>query len=99
MEPETMSPIRKALNSISKAFVGNFLMTPEQGAATQLYLATDPDVEGVSGKYFIDSKASDRINCKAFDLDLRQKLWDLSCEMTRVDFDVDKVAPAKKAVA
>ncbi len=32
-------------------------LTPEQGAKTQIYLASSPEVEGVSGKYFDKSKA------------------------------------------
>lgn len=30
--------------------------SPEQGAKTQIYLASSPDIEGVSGKYFVMSK-------------------------------------------
>lgn len=33
-----------------------FLKSPEKGAATSLYLATSPDVEGVTGRYFDDSR-------------------------------------------
>src|SRR2546430_3045579 len=33
-----------------------FLLTAEQGAQTTLYLATSPQVEGVTGKYFVKSQ-------------------------------------------
>ncbi len=33
-----------------------FFRTPLEGAATSIYLATSPDVEGVSGQYFADCK-------------------------------------------
>ena len=33
-----------------------FLLTPEKGARTSIYLASSPDVEGVTGKYFADSR-------------------------------------------
>jgi hypothetical protein len=33
-----------------------FTKSPEQGAETSIYLATSPEVEGVSGKYFDDCK-------------------------------------------
>jgi NAD(P)-dependent dehydrogenase (short-subunit alcohol dehydrogenase family) len=33
-----------------------FFLTPEQGAQTSIYLASSPDVEGVTGKYFAKSK-------------------------------------------
>jgi hypothetical protein len=32
-------------------------LTPEQGAQTSVYLATSPDVENVTGKYWEKSKA------------------------------------------
>lgn len=70
----------------------NFLKTPEQGASTQIYLSSSPEVEALSGKYFMDSKVSKSINQRAFDDGLREKLWDLSCEMTGVDFDVAALA-------
>lgn len=33
-----------------------FTKSPEQGAQTSIYLATSPEVDGVSGKYFSDCK-------------------------------------------
>jgi retinol dehydrogenase 12 len=33
-----------------------FFLTPEQGAQTSIYLASSPEVEGVTGKYFAKSK-------------------------------------------
>ena len=44
---------------IARPFLGiikRFLLTPEQGARTALYLATSPEVEGVTGKYFVRGK-------------------------------------------
>ncbi len=34
-----------------------FILTPEQGARTSVYLATDPEVEGVTGQYFVRCRA------------------------------------------
>jgi hypothetical protein len=31
--------------------------TPEEGARTIIYLASSPEVEGVSGKFFIDERS------------------------------------------
>ena len=33
-----------------------FLKSAKEGAETQIYLASSPEVEGVSGKYFDDKK-------------------------------------------
>ena len=34
-----------------------FLLTPEQGAATTIYLASSPEVAGVTGRYFDTRRA------------------------------------------
>ena len=41
------------------AVVGLFLVSPEKGAATSLYLATDPAVEGITGAYWAKSRRAD----------------------------------------
>jgi NAD(P)-dependent dehydrogenase (short-subunit alcohol dehydrogenase family) len=35
-----------------------FAISPHEGAATPVYLATSPEAEGVSGKYFTSGKAA-----------------------------------------
>src|SRR5215210_2013775 len=37
-------------------FLRRFMKTPAQGAATSIYLASAPDLEQVTGRYFADSK-------------------------------------------
>lgn len=59
-----------------------FLSSVERGAQTTLYLATSPEVEGVSGKYFVnlrERKSSSRSYSEA----TRQRLWQLSKELTQ----------------
>jgi len=46
----------------------------EQGAATQVYLATSPEVLGLSGVYFKDC-APARTRKSADDVGLAQRLW------------------------
>jgi NAD(P)-dependent dehydrogenase (short-subunit alcohol dehydrogenase family) len=58
-----------------------FVRSSEQGADTSIYLATSPEVAGVSGGYFVDRKPSPPHRL-AMDLDARQRLWDVSAEMT-----------------
>ncbi|XP_067879773.1 retinol dehydrogenase 14a [Heterodontus francisci] len=57
-----------------------FFKTPEQGAQTTLYLATSPEVKGVSGKYFGDCKQEELLS-KAMDDMVAKKLWDASERM------------------
>jgi NAD(P)-dependent dehydrogenase (short-subunit alcohol dehydrogenase family) len=49
----------------------------EKGAQTQLYLATSPEVEGVSGKYFSNCKEK-RSSQLSHDVAIRRRLWDVS---------------------
>ncbi len=54
----------------------------EKGAQTTLYLATSPEVEGVSGKYFSDCKET-ASSTLSYDIAIRQRLWDVSQELLR----------------
>ena len=54
---------------------------PKKGARTSIYLATSPEVEGVSGKYFVGKKAV--ASSKAsHDEAVAFKLWQTSLELT-----------------
>jgi retinol dehydrogenase 12 len=53
---------------------------PEQGAATSIYLATSPEVAGVSGKYF-DNKKAKKSSDASYDVAAQQRLWELSEQM------------------
>jgi len=59
------------------AVISPFLLTPEQGAATQVFLASSPQVEGVSGGYYVKSKAA-RSSPRSYDVDARKRLWEVS---------------------
>ncbi|TRZ17433.1 hypothetical protein HGM15179_009687, partial [Zosterops borbonicus] len=54
-----------------------FFKTPLEGAQTSIYLASSPDVEGVSGKYFGDCREEELLP-KAMDDLVARKLWDIS---------------------
>jgi hypothetical protein len=58
-------------------------LSPEQGARTSIYLASSPEVEGVSGRYFVKEKevASSR---QSQDIEAAKRLWQVSEEMTGV---------------
>ncbi len=54
-------------------------ITPEDGAMTSIYLASSPEVEGVTGKYFIKSQAVPSSHV-SYDMDAARRLWDVSLE-------------------
>ena len=58
-----------------------FLKTPVQGAATSIHLASSPEVQGVSSKYYADCKP--QASSKAsYDQDVARRLWEVSQELT-----------------
>ncbi len=61
-----------------------FLLSPEKGAQTGIYLATDPDLSQTSGKYYIKTreKKPSRI---ARDRLFAKQLWDKSLEWGKVE--------------
>lgn len=59
-----------------------FFSTAEEGAATSVYLATSPEVEGVTGQYFTKSKAV-RSSAVSYDEAAQGKLWALSLELVK----------------
>ena len=54
-----------------------FAISPEEGAKTTLYLATSPDVQGETGRYFVKCRPA-RSSRAANDLDSARRLWELS---------------------
>jgi retinol dehydrogenase 14 len=65
-------------------FARPFMKTPEQGAATSIHLASAPDLEHVSGRYFADSRPK-RSSPRSYDDAAAARLWDVSCELTGID--------------
>ena len=56
--------------------------TPQQGAATSCYLASNPALVGVSGLYFVDCNPADQGDYQK-DTAMAAKLWQVSEELTR----------------
>ncbi len=56
-------------------------LTPEEGAQTIIYLATSPDVMGVTGRYFVKEKSIPSLKI-TYDLEFCRRLWTLSESLT-----------------
>lgn len=54
-----------------------FMISPEKGAQTSIYLALSPEVEGISGEYFVKSKKK-KPAPQALRQDTADKLWSIS---------------------
>jgi retinol dehydrogenase 14 len=58
-----------------------FMKTPAQGASTPVYLASSPQVEGITGRYFVNRKP--RTSSKAsYDTAAAARLWQISADLT-----------------
>jgi NAD(P)-dependent dehydrogenase (short-subunit alcohol dehydrogenase family) len=63
--------------SLISHVVRPFLKTPAQGAETSIYLASSPDVEGVTGQFFANSKPKTASKV-AYDTAIAARLWQVS---------------------
>jgi NAD(P)-dependent dehydrogenase (short-subunit alcohol dehydrogenase family) len=61
--------------------VGLFILSNEEGAQTSIYLASSPEVEGVTGQYFAKSRAKNP-SLQAQDDEAARKLWEVSEQLT-----------------
>jgi len=60
-----------------------FAISPEKGAETLVYLASSPEVAGISGKYW-NEKQQKRSSDISYDREQQQRLWEYSAEVTGV---------------
>jgi retinol dehydrogenase-14 len=58
-----------------------FLLAPEKGAETLVYLASSPEVEGVTGKYFFEKKVTES-SAESQDQGEARRLWEVSAALT-----------------
>jgi retinol dehydrogenase 14 len=63
-----------------------FMRSPRRGAETSVYLASSPDTESVSGRYFADRTARDS-NKSSYDRSTTARLWRLSAELVGLPLD------------
>ena len=57
-----------------------FMKTPAQGAGTSIYLASSPEVEGITGRYYADRKP--KTSSKAsYDTIAAARLWQASTDL------------------
>lgn len=68
------------LGLVMRLFRFTFI-SPEQGARTSIYLATSPEVEGVTGKYFVKCKAVPS-SPASYDTATARRLWEVSVALT-----------------
>lgn len=58
------------------------MKSPAKGADTSIYLASSPEVEGVTGQYFVDRKIAPS-SPESHDVQLAKRLWDVSEKLAK----------------
>lgn len=77
LKDPNLSSLSRLLYKVVRVFFSN----PTRGAATSVYLASSPDVEGVTGKYFIKQAASES-SPESYDKEVSARLWKESAKLT-----------------
>jgi NAD(P)-dependent dehydrogenase (short-subunit alcohol dehydrogenase family) len=75
-----LGPIGRTVAKFIVAFLG---ISPEDGAKTSIYLASSPDVEGVTGKYFVKSNPMKTAPI-SYDESLQRQLWEESAKLVNL---------------
>lgn len=63
-----------------RAVVPLIARSPERGAETSVYLASSPEVQSITGEYFVDCRVTQPA-IQATDRAVAGKLWDISAEL------------------
>ncbi len=75
--------LRGIARSVAKSVTSLAGISPEEGAKTSIYLASSPDVAGISGKYF--AKSIPRRSAPiSYDEALARRLWDESAKLVHL---------------
>ena len=69
------------IGAVLKIFLGLQGTSPKVGARTVVYLASSPEVEGVSGRYYVKQKPVKSSNA-SYDTEVARRLWEVSAELT-----------------
>lgn len=71
--------VRLAMPLVSLAAI-----SPDEGAQTSIYLASSPEVENVTGKYFVRQKQA-KSDPASYDEETARRLWEVSLQMTGME--------------
>jgi retinol dehydrogenase 14 len=78
---EDSGPVMRLLTPLGRPF----MRSPEEGAATAVWLASSPEAEGVTGRYYLRRRARPtprRSSRRSYDPELARRLWQVSEELT-----------------
>lgn len=75
--------VRSGIYGAVWSMAGPFMLSPEKGADTGVYLAASPEVAGVTGKYFVKRRQVEP-SPEAQDDEAAARLWQVSAELAGI---------------
>jgi NAD(P)-dependent dehydrogenase (short-subunit alcohol dehydrogenase family) len=88
---EAMPLLFRTINRFGRKF-----MTTEKAARSSIYLASSPEVEGVSGGYFESPNKRVKSSKASYDEAARERVWEISAELTKPDRSLPMYEGQKK---
>jgi NAD(P)-dependent dehydrogenase (short-subunit alcohol dehydrogenase family) len=76
-----------ALGKVARVAMNLVSISIAEGAETMVYLATSPEVEGITGKYWVKKKER-QSSSASYDEAAQKKLWQVSEEMVGKTFRI-----------
>jgi retinol dehydrogenase 12 len=74
----------KSMKRLLVPLIKPFMLTPAQGAVTSIFAATSPDVERISGRYFVMSRPA-QSSKPSYDDAAQERLWEISLEQCQLN--------------
>jgi len=71
------------MSKFGRRFGKLFFKNPEKGAETSIFLASSPEVEGITGKYYIKKQQQESSN-ESYNEDYAKRLWEISAILTKL---------------
>jgi len=70
----------RAVQRVLLPFLRPFMKAPAEGAGTSIHVASAPDLEHITGRYFANSKAK-RSSKRSYDETVAARLWQVSADL------------------
>jgi len=74
----------REMSKFGRGFGKLFFKNPEKGAETSIYLASSPEVEGITGKYYI-KKEQKESSKESYNEEYAKRLWEISTTLTKLE--------------
>ncbi|MFX1418235.1 MAG: SDR family oxidoreductase, partial [Promethearchaeota archaeon] len=71
-------------SKFSQWFAKKFFKSPEEGAQTSIYLASSPEVEDITGKYFVNRQPKESSE-ESYNEEYAEQVWKIAVEMTKLN--------------